>query len=181
MNKIMNNIGMTLTELLAATLIMLLVSMGVATGVALSNKEFTYSIKNSEAQELFSTLQTILSNELRYTSNVQYDTNGNVTYFFTNTYALTKKATYLVVITTDDDGNETETTTEYGEVAFGSDGTYNRVIGSGNYSYGLGAKINKLTYDVTSKVFTVELAIGTNDNGSIIDKTFNVRALNMVD
>lgn len=182
MNKLKNSNGMTLTELLAATLIMLLVTVGLTTGIALSNKEFVASIRQSEAQELFSTLQSLINNELRYTNQVSYDDNGDVTSFFSVTYALKENPTYsFVILKSNDEGDDEETTINYGELAIGNNGTYKRLIGDGNYPYNLGAMIKTFKYDADNKLFTVELDIGTDDGGSIISKTFNVRAINMVD
>lgn len=177
--KLKNNKGMTLTEMLAATIIMLLVSMGLASGVALSNKEFTSSIKQSEALELYSTLSSLISNELRYTSSAYYNDDGEVSCMFSVTYAI--KNGYPSIVVLDDAGSEVDN--EYGELAFGYNRTFNRIIGSASYTYNLGAKINSFTYNHSLKVFTVDLAIGekgTNDS-PILEKTFNVRALNMAD
>lgn len=176
--KLKNNKGMTLTEMLAATIIMLLVSMGLASGVALSNKEFTSSIKQSEALELYSTLSSLISNELRYTSSAKYN-DGEVSCIFSVTYAI--KNGYPSIVVLDDAGSEVDS--EYGELAFGYNRTFNRIIGSASYTYNLGAKINSFTYNPGLEVFTVDLAIGEKgtNNSPIIEKTFNVRALNMAD
>lgn len=174
MNKIKNNNGFTLVELLAATLIMLLVTLGLTTGVALSNKEFVSSIRQSEAQELYSTLSSLITNELRYTNDVVLD-GTNVKTFQSVTYPLKHNKTGLVSLNEDGD----VTTNDYGQLALGSNGEYNRLIGSASYTNNLGAKCS-ITYDNNKKLFTVSLDIGIIGGSSITSKTFNVRAINNI-
>lgn len=176
MNKLKNNKGFTLTELLAATLIMLLVSLGLATGVALSNKQFVVSIRESEAEELYSTLETILTNELRFTNDVVLKNNNEVKSFYSVTYNVKKGETSLLVL---DNEDKAVIGDKYGQLALGnSSSNCNRLIGSGNYSYDMGAKAN-IIYDINKKIFTVTLSIGRNvDTAPIVSHTFNVRPLN---
>lgn len=175
MNKIKNSKGFTMIELLVSTLIVVLVSIGLAAGVALANRQFIKMNRYSEAQELYSTLNTLLTNELRYTNSVVIK-NGNVDSFFSVTYALKNERTSLVVL--DEDGNET--LLDYGQLALGNNGQYNRLVGSASYtSYNLGAKA-VVTYDADKKLFTVDLDIGEVGGDSIVRDTFNVRAMNTV-
>ncbi len=96
--KLASRRGMTLTELLAAVLILALVAAGTAAGVSVSLRVYRQSTALSDAQTLTSTLSIALMDELRcardpggsdtavFTSstfgpNVQVDTNvdGHVT------------------------------------------------------------------------------------------------------
>lgn len=172
MNKLKNNKGMTFSELLVATLIMLLVSAALVTGVALANKQFVSSIRYSEADELYSSLSSLISNELRFTDEIK-TSNGKVVAFYPTTYSLSTNTPYIVSL--DDDKQETQ---GYGQLAFGSNGSYNLILSSANYSYNMGAKIN-IEYIKNGNYFIVDLDIGA-DNTSLIDKEFTVRALNDV-
>ncbi len=172
----LNNKGMTLTEVLCATLLVALVSLCLATGVRLASKEFTSSIRLSEAQELYATLESLLTNELRYTSDIQLKNNNEVDTFFSVTYALKEAKTRLYSL--DENGN---VTTDYGQLAMGDEesNAYNRLLGNGSYTNKLGAKA-KITYDKDHSLFTVDLEIGVIGGKAVVQKTFDVRAMNNV-
>lgn len=175
--KLSSRKGMSLGEMLVAVLLVLLVSAGLVAGVALSQRRFVSSLRQSEAQELYSSLSSLISNELRYTTNVYY-VNGSsdeVVSFYSVTYAIKEDLTKLVAL--DSDGNETE---DYGELALGVSGNYHRLLGSASYSNDLGAKAN-VTYDEEKKLFTVTLDVGVKNGNSILSQTFQVRALNDFD
>lgn len=170
MRKI-NNKGFTLSEVLVATILMLLVSLGLTTGIALSNKQFVNSIQQSEAQELYSTLSSLISNELRFTTQINLN-NGDVLSFYSFTYALEDRETSLVSL--DEKGNETET---YGYLALGSNKKYNKLIGDASYPNNLGANG---TIKYKDGYFVINLKIGTIEGKEIISKTFNVIPLNSI-
>lgn len=181
MNKLRNSNGMTLSEVLVATIIMLLVSMGLVTGVALSNKQFVSSIKSSEAEELYSTLSSLISNELRYTTNII--TNGTsqegykVVGFTSSTFSPSSGDSYIVLL--DKDGRKLSIDT-YGQIALGNDETFNRLLGAAAYTYNLGAKIT-IYYNSSTNTFKVNLEIGTINGDSVItNRPFTVRALNTI-
>lgn len=173
--KKINNSGMTLSEMLVATILVVLVSMGLATGVALSNKEFIYSIRQSEAQEIYSTLSNLLTNELRYTTQVEYKNSNEVKSFYSLTYAIENSLSEVVVIDEDDK----VVTNDYGYIALGNNSTFNKILGASSYPNNLGAKVS-IKYNETSKLFTVNLDIGVIGGNSIINKSFNVRSINNI-
>lgn len=176
MNKLKNNRGMSIGELLVATIIMLLVSVGLVTGVTLSSKQFVQSLRQSEAEELYSTLSTLITNELRYTNSLTLKNNNEVDTLFSVTYALKSKKTSLVTL----DENGDELSYGYGQLAFGNDGEYNRLVGSASYtSYNLGANA-KIAYDKDKNLFTVNLDIGIIDGDSIVSHSFDVRSINNI-
>lgn len=174
MKKLTNSKGLTFVELLAATLIMLLVSMGLVTGIALSNKEFILSVKQSEAQELYSTLSSLITNELRYTTELTYKENNEVETFYSVTFAIRDAATSLVSLNEND-----KETTDYGYLALGNSGDYNKLLGDASYPNSLGAKC-KVYYNQTGNYFTVELDIGTIKGDSIYSNSFVVRSVNEI-
>lgn len=178
-----NNKGMTFSELLVATLIVLLVSLGLTTGVALANKQFVSSIRQSEAHELYSTLSSLINNELRFIRVAQYKGDGtlkDVTILQLPTYGDLGQFVYLdedgAVI---NDGVSDVGEMKYGQLAFGSSTKYTRLLGSASYPNDLGAKVI-IQYDELLNIFKVTLDIGTNDYGCILLKTFDVRPLNNV-
>ena len=163
-----------MAELLCATLILLMVSAGMASGVQLAQRQYLTSVRNSEAQLLYSTIETILTNELLYTTHVQYKDNEmkEVATFYSVTYAVKHHDTALVSL--NKDGVEAD----YGELALGYNGEYNRILGSASYPNGLGAKA-RLEYDRDNKIFTAYLTISLN-NRPYLEQTFQVMSLNNV-
>ena len=171
--KLKNNHGLTMVEMLCAVLILLLVSQGMAAGVALANRQYEKSIQTSEAQELYGTLRTILSNELRYTTDVTLQPGSNqVGSFFSRTYAIKNAETSLVAL--DENGEECS----YGELALGNNGSYNRLLGSASYPHRLTAKAS-VQYQETDQIFTVNLIIAI-ENEPCIEESFQIRAMNDV-
>ena len=66
--KCIHQSGFTLIEMLCVVILVSLLSMGMATGVSLAQKEFKKSMQRAQAPQLFTTLESILTNELRYTT-----------------------------------------------------------------------------------------------------------------
>ncbi|MEE1411211.1 MAG: type II secretion system protein [Bulleidia sp.] len=160
--------GFTLIEMLCVVILVSLLSMGMATGVSLAQKEFKKSMQRAQAPQLFTTLESILTNELRYTTG--YTVQGeNVETFFSVTYALKKDLTS--VVTVDEDGNG------YGQIVFKAGETYKPVLGQSAYPDGLGAKVTRITW--TGSYFTVHLEVGSNSSsGALIEGDFDVIPLN---
>ena len=175
MNKLRNNKGMSIAETLVAVLILLLVSGGLASGVSLANRYYTKTLRTSEANELFSTLESLISNELRYTGEV-YLNGDSLDTFFSPTFSNEKKLTRIVIV----DTNKELLNDEYGYVAIGNteDNEYRYILAKGSYPNELGVKIKSITYDDKHGYFNVELDIGTETIGTLIDKAFSVRCLN---
>lgn len=67
--------GFTLVEMLCSVLVLLLVSMGMATGARIAMEHFASSVSNSEAQVLCQTITTVVSDELRYSGTVDWEKN----------------------------------------------------------------------------------------------------------
>lgn len=67
--------GFTLVEMLCSVLVLLLVSMGIATGARIAVEHYAASVTNSEAQVLCQTLTTVVSDELRYSGTVNWDSS----------------------------------------------------------------------------------------------------------
>ena len=173
-----NNKGFSLIELLAAILILSLVTGGLVTGVILSSNQYKESIRQSEASQLYNTISSLLTNELRFTNKISYKegTTNEVEAIKSVSYQIDESnlcKIYVLYESGYDAGDN------YGRIALGDNDKKNYLLGNAAYTNDLGAKIHSITYDRTQKLFTVDLDIGYNDK-SIIRNEFNVRALNTV-
>lgn len=179
MNKLRNHKGMSLGEILVAVIMVVLVSISLVTGVILANNQLTKQMRLAEANELYTTLSSLLTNELRYTRTVNLKgSSDTVDSFYSVTYAI--KDDLVSIVNLDEDGTVINND-EYGQLALGIDSEFNRLVGSKAYGdYKLGARVNELKYDADSKLFTVKLDIGVIDGDSVINREFNVRAINNI-
>lgn len=166
--------GFSLIELLAAILILSLVSGGIVTGVMLSNKQYKSSIRQSEASELYNTISSLLNYELKLTNEVKLDGNKLVA-FKSISYQIDESSLCNIYVLYESGYLAGDS---YGRIAFGNNDKKNYLLGNAAYTNGLGAKLN-ITYSETNKMFMVDLDIGY-DTKSVIHQTFNVRALNRV-
>ncbi len=171
MNKLRNNHGMSIGETLVAVLILLLVSAGLASGVSLASRYYTKTVRTSEANELYSTLESLISNELRYTNCAEFDGSGNLVNFFSKTFPIHDDYTNIAIV----DGDK-NLSNNYDYVAIGNNDNYNLILSKASYPNELGAKINSIKYD--NGCFVVDLDIGTDEIGSLVTKAFSVRCLN---
>ena len=169
-----NNKGFSLIELLAAILILSLVSGGLVTGVVLSNKQYKSSIRQSEASELYNTISSLLNYELKLTNEIKL--NGDKLVAFKSISYQIDESSLCNIYVLYESGYPAEG--NYGRIAFGNSDKKNYLLGNAAYTNGLGAQLN-ITYDDTNKIFKVDLDIGY-DKISVIHKVFKVRSLNRV-
>ena len=157
-----------MTELLCAVLILVLVSGGMATAVSLAARQYEQSMRESEAQILCSTLETILRNELAYTTNIKL--NGKqVEQFQSQTYAIKDSLSSIVIDDPDEKG--------YGRLLLGNDTKNMDILGRGAYPHGLLVKIDEFTYDNSTHCFTVKLSVGC-DGKDYATREFQVLSAN---
>lgn len=166
--------GFSLIELLAAILILSLVSGGLVTGVMLSNKQYKSSIRQSEASELYNTISSLLNYELKLTNEVKLDGDKLVA-FKSISYQINESSLCKIYVLYESGYLAGD---NYGQIAFGNDDKKNHLLGNAAYTNGLGAKLN-ITYSETDNMFTVDLDVGY-DTKSVIRQIFNVRSLNRV-
>ena len=76
MRKLRDRRGITLTEMLCTVLIVLLLTALLVVGIRFAGKTYTESMRLSEAQELCSTLTSVISDKLRFCGTVTQDENG---------------------------------------------------------------------------------------------------------
>ena len=171
-SKLYSSRGMTLVELLSALIILLLVSGGMAAAVSLGSQQYQKSMRDAEAMVLYSTLMTVLSNELMYSTDIHVDAQGTVQRFMSQNYVI--KGNLSTLMTDDADGNG------YGKVLLGnSENTdeYMSVLGKASYTRGLSAKVTKFQYHNSEHYFIVELSIGYQ-GAPYYTKEFHVRSIN---
>ena len=166
--KLKSGRGMSLTEMLCAVLVLVLVSGGMATAVSLAARQYQQSMRESEAQILCSTLETILRNELAYTTNIKL--NGKqVEQFQSQTYAIKDSLSSIVIDDPDESG--------YGRLLLGNDTKNMDILGRGAYPHGLLVKIDEFTYDNSTHCFTVKLSVGC-DGKDYATREFQVLSAN---
>ena len=157
-----------MTEMLCAVLILVLVSGGMATAVSLAARQYQQSMRESEAQILCSTLETILRNELAYATEIKL--NGNqVEQFQSQTYAIKDSLSSIVIDDPDEKG--------YGRLLLGNDTKNMDILGRGAYPHGLLVRIDEFTYDNSTHCFTVKLSVGC-DGKDYATREFQVLSAN---
>lgn len=175
-NKIKKNHGFTLAEMLVTVILVGLASAGLVSGVSMGTRQYNRSIRISESQQLYTTIESILNNELRFTNRITL-ANGKVDTFYSQTYALEESATRLYILDGDVDGDKIVAGDKYGQIAIGNGVSFNRILGKKSYADGLGAKAT-ISYNQDQNYFSVDLSIGVNgDSNPYIEKSFTVRAL----
>ena len=174
-SKLYSSRGMTLVELLSALIILLLVSGGMAAAVSLGSQQYQKSMRDAEAMVLYSTLMTVLSNELMYTTDIRVDNDkgiGNVAQFMSQNYVI--EGNLSTLMTDNADGND------YGKLLLGNSKNtdeYMSVLGKASYTRGLSAKVTKFQYHNSEHYFIVELSIGYQ-GAPYYTKEFHVRSIN---
>ena len=153
MNKLRDRRGFTLTELLCAVLIVLLVSALLTVGVRFAGRTYNSSMQLSEAQELCSTLTSVISDKLRFCGTVTPGADGSLG-------------------SVEGEGAAFQVDAD-GQLTLGS----TRLLSSAAYPRGLRVRDVSLRYDSASGIFTVTLQVGTVDS-TLAETSFEVRRLN---
>lgn len=82
MSRLKSSRGMTFMELLCAVLILMMSTALVLVGVNLALTTYRANMEASEAQVLYSTLTTVISDKLRYCGTVETAEDGTITQIF---------------------------------------------------------------------------------------------------
>lgn len=160
MNKLRDRRGFTLTELLCAVLIVLLVSALLTVGVRFAGRTYNSSMQLSEAQELCSTLTSVISDKLRFCGTVTPGADGSLDHIFIQDLGSVEGEGAAFQVDAD------------GQLTLGS----TKLLSSAAYPRGLRVRDVSLRYD-TSGIFTVTLQVGTVDS-TLAETSFEVRRLN---
>ena len=176
LKRVRSTAGVTLAELLAAMLILGLVSSGMTVGVRFAVDKYNQIMRDTEAEVLYSTLSTVISNELRYTTRADdEDGDGYVDTFFSHSFA--SKSEYARFSVCDDDGNIMTDDGAYGQICIGQS-TPKRILAAAAYNRNLRARVQSVKYNSTDRIFTVTLSIA-NGQEEMFTQSFDVISLNI--
>ena len=167
MKRLGNSRGMTLTEVLCATLILLLISSMLTVGVSFGVRTYRESMALSEAQVLCSTLTSSIRDKLRYSGdvgdNMFIQGVGSTGNGGGGSFALNSDGE-VVILTADDE--------EF------------KLLGSASYPQGLrvsvpgGAGAQLVSYDKTRGIFTVAFAVEDAQGKVLKETSFDVKRIN---
>ena len=148
--------GLTMVELLCALAVLLLVAACMVVGVSLAVRSYDRSLASSEAQVLCATLQTTVSDELRYSGTLFYDQTGHLTGFFSQEHGVQ--------------------TDENGQILLG--GT--KLLPKKAYPHGLRAAVT-VDYDRATRLFSVTVTVTDAQGAELSSTSFQVEKLNASD
>ena len=157
MNKLRDQKGLTMVELLVTVVIVLLFSGLVAVGADAGVRSFRTSMVDAQAQELCSTLTTALSDKLRYCT-VENDPNR---IFFQDVGYV--DGTIDSVFSVNGDGQ--------------LELNKKRFLGKAAYPQGL--KINSFSISVADNTFTVSFQIINREGIAMASADFQVKRINL--
>ena len=162
MNKLRDQKGLTMVELLVTVVIVLLFSGLVAVGADAGVRSFRTSMADAQAQELCSTLTSVISDKLRFCGTVTQDENGGLTQIFIqNVGSVEGKGDAFQI-------------GEDGQLALGD----RHLLGSASYPKGLQVTAFTLRYDASTDIFSVTLEIGDRSRQTLSQTSFEVKRIN---
>lgn len=148
--------GFTLVEMLCSIVVMLLVTIGVATGVQLAMRSYAKSVSNSEAQALCATLTSAVSDKLRNSGTVDATTNP-ITFFCPE---VGKAASF--------------SQNDQGQVMLNDQ----KLLPSRTYPHGMKAQVVIERFDSSSNTFDVSIQVTDSTGKKLSGNDFQVKALN---
>lgn len=160
MNKLRDQKGLTMVELLVTVVIVLLFSGLVAVGADAGVRSFRTSMADAQAQELCSTLTTALSDKLRYCT---VDTTEKKIFFHGGGY----------VYYTGDDPMSVFSVNQDGQLELDK----KRFLGKAAYPQGL--KIDDFSIGFTNNTFTVSFQIINRERTTMASADFQVKRINL--
>ncbi len=134
--KLHSSRGFTLVEMLAATIVVMLLSLIIATGSQAALRAYTQIVTEAEASTLCGTLTQVICDELRFATDVDCNPDGTVRQYVSDQY-----------------GEKSLLETVDGRLMVGS----YPLLGEKAYTSGLNCQLTALTF--SQGVFTVKLAI----------------------
>lgn len=172
--------GYTLVEALATMVIVLLITMGVATGIGFAQRQFGASMTTSESKVLYSTLENAIRNEICYADMVVYD--GSDVRFTSLNYSREEGSdpTWRIVAV-DGDGNLS--TDGRGEIALYRDGEgggsiIERLLAGTAYTRGMTASVSTARDADDDRLVYVDLTIYDGHGQVAVTGEFVVKTVN---
>ena len=147
MRNLRDRRGITLTEMLCTVLIVLLLTALLVVGIRFAGKTYTESMRLSEAQELCSTLTSVISVFLFFF----------FFFFIQNVGSVEGKGDAFQI-------------GEDGQLALGD----RHLLGSASYPKGLQVTAFTLRYDASTDIFSVTLEIGDRFRQTLSRTSFEV-------
>lgn len=148
--------GMTLVEMLAASVVLILLGLMLHTGLLMAQRSSRTLTGEAENQLLLSTLSDLLSNELRYARDVAVDDSGALTRYTSVNYGR----------------NTTLSLDADGQLEAGN----RLMLPSGAYGNG-DCRIDTCTITYSGGIFQVRLEV-SDRRGTGSETTFSIRCLN---
>ena len=153
--------GLTLVELLAAVVILILLGLILNAGLQMAMTSYRAMIAQSETELLLSTLADILADDLRYAEDVAAR-EGMLDSYFSNSY-----------------GEGTRLRLENGKVyADGGGNSGLRVLPDGAYGLNGRYEVDAMEIGYADRVFTLKLSVKEKDGDIHAETELAVRCLN---
>ena len=177
-NKLNSKGGFSLIELMAATVVMVLISSALSVGIPVTLNAYKQATATAEATVLLSTLSLSLTDELRYATDIQLQASDNITLstFTSSIYGrqikpISKDGKIQMAYTTVPQGESTPVTIYY------------PLLSEAIYTNNLAATLNEITYiqGVFNLTLSVYLPADTSPdsaNQTLAELEFDVRSVN---
>lgn len=159
--KLAGHEGLTLVELLAAVVILILLGLILNAGLRMAMTSYRAMIAQSETELLLSTLADILADDLRYAEDVAAR-EGMLDSYFSDSY-----------------GEGTRLRLENGKVyADGGGNSGLRVLPDGAYGLNGRYEVDAMEIGYADRVFTLKLSVKEKDGDIHAETELTVRCLN---
>lgn len=160
--KLAGREGLTLVELLAAVVILILLGLILNTGIQLAMDSYRTMIAQSETELLLSTLADTLADDLRFAEDVTATAEHKLDSYFSDSY-----------------GEGTRLRLENGKVyADGGGNTGMRVLPDGAYGLNGRYEVDVMEIGYKDRVFTLDLSVREKDGSIRAETKLSVRCLN---
>lgn len=172
MKKLRSRSGMTLTEMLCALVVLMLISALLAVGVRFGVQTYRTSMADSQAQVLCSTVTAAIEDKLRYCGAVSTEENGKLFIQGIGSVSGNDDGGFFSV---NDDGQIVlDVRDETGE---------KKLLGAKSYPRGLKIAGNddfKITFDQASGIFHVKFKVTDTAGTTLASSEFDVKRINEV-
>lgn len=160
--KLAGRKGLTLVELLAAVVILILLGLILNAGLQMAMNSYRAMIAQSETELLLSTLADALADDLRYAEDVAASGEGKLVSYYSDSY-----------------GEGTRLRLENGKVyADGGGNSGLRVLPDGAYGLNGRYEVDVMDIGYADRVFTLKLSVKEKDGSIRAETELTVRCLN---
>lgn len=170
--------GFSLTEMLVATIILLIAAQGMTDGISFASSQYTKQMRNSQSRILCSTLENTINYEFAHTDKIVYSNkSGSGTYavskFFSPTFCIRDSYSQFVAI--DDSGKPVASGIGYLVLGYQpSEGTYDGypIASESLYTYGIKASVDNVVYverDNAPSYFQYRIKIYDESGNTLIE------------